>query len=998
MICTLSPASSVFWAMIIRHFASTGFVVCILGAVLIATATAHPSITAQPAPTRSSVNLGVNLTNGVTATTTNPPLSFAWRRNGSVLPGQTNGTLVLTNVQVGDAGDYSVAVSDSIATVESATWVVDVDPTFIDRSSMAPGPSPVSGTGVAWADVNNDGWPDLLVCGSPNVLYTNRGDGTLARVTTGTLISESGVAGGAAWGDYNNDGWVDLVMPKPGGNVLFRNDHGTNFTRMTASGLGVAASDWGSAAWGDYDRDGHIDLFVGNGFTFNNGRSVLYRNNGDGTFARITNNVIALEQPNCALGAAWGDYDDDGWPDLVVANLSDRWWVQGGSIPRTSFFYRNLHGTNFVKLTNTPVSQFTGAWYGPGWADYDNDGLLDLFMGDAEGSSRLLRNLGGGVLVLATNALPAITNEFKAQSASWSDYDNDGFIDLFVNGFVNSGSNPPDMRDVLLRNNGDGTFSSIERGTVVNNPGEGNGSAWGDVNRDGFPDLFVSNARTMPGNGRGNFFFVNNGNSYAWLTIRCEGRRSNRSGIGAKVRVKATIGGREMWQRRDISGSSGYYAQNDLVASFGLGDATVVELVRIEWPSGIVQELRDVAARQFLTVTEPDARISPEAFEVQAGESVNFQVTSTLEPPLALQWKLNGVALPGETNALLHIPNVQSAHVGQYSVAVHQLATGLAFDTPPARLSGSVALARHPQPVFVRLGSNAAFQVTASGISPLLFQWFLNGVALPSATNAILVLTNVGRPNEGHYSAVVSNSFGALTSSNAALVVLERPAIVNPPLSQTIVAGGTVMLSAVATGHPLPLTFRWLKGGVAFTNLDVNGTTGFLMLSDLQPTATTNRFYFRLVVTNLAGVTPSTPNAIITVLPDTDGDGLPDDWEAEHGLDSNAATDADMDADADGATNLNEYRAGTSPFNAQDALGLQWLQGSNGWALHFVAKSNHTYAIHERLSLGADGGWQLVHDVVAHPTNRSVTFVPPQPGGPARYYRVVTPHSVPVAR
>jgi hypothetical protein len=180
--------------------------------------------------------------------------------------------------------------------------------------------------------------------------------------------------------------------------------------------------------------------------------------------------------------------------------------------------------------------------------------------------------------------------------SSWGDYDNDGWLDLFVCEFRAE-------KNRLFHNNGDGTFTRILSGSLANDNGSSTAGVWGDYDRDGFLDLFVANG----GNGGGettDYLYHNNGNSNAWLTVKCVGTRSNRSAIGAKVRVKATINGKTFWQLREINTGDGW-VQNPLEAHFGLGNATNVETLRIEWPSGTVQEFSGVPAKELLTITEP---------------------------------------------------------------------------------------------------------------------------------------------------------------------------------------------------------------------------------------------------------------------------------------------------------------------------------------------------------------------------------------------------------
>jgi hypothetical protein len=190
---------------------------------------------------------------------------------------------------------------------------------------------------------------------------------------------------------------------------------------------------------------------------------------------------------------------------------------------------------------------------------------------------------------------------------AWGDYDNDGWLDLFV---ANLGPLDPISRvsiapedNFLYHNNGDGTFTKITSGSLVHDLGYSTGCAWADYDNDGFLDLFVSNGWGTKS--ENNFLYRNNGNTNNWINVRLVGTVSNRSAIGAKVRVEATIAGSTLWQMREISGGSNYGSQNDMRANFGLGDATNVETLRIEWPSGTVQELHAVAAKQFLTIAEP---------------------------------------------------------------------------------------------------------------------------------------------------------------------------------------------------------------------------------------------------------------------------------------------------------------------------------------------------------------------------------------------------------
>jgi hypothetical protein len=830
--------------------------------------------------------------------------------------------------------------------------------------------SGINSTILAWGDFNNDTFQDLFVStrSGPSLLYSNNGNGTFTRVTAGPIAADNSSCFGATWGDYDNDGFLDLFVAVNnfGSDWLYHNNGNGSFTKITSGAIVNSGANGNNCSWADYDIDGFLDLFVCN----SDQNDFLFHNNRDGTFTRITANAIGLKTGN-SQGGSWADYDEDGLPDLFVSRINE-----------PNLLYHNEGGGAFRSVTNGIVVQDISVGQGTSWGDYDNDGHLDLFVVNPNRTNFLYRNNGDGTFSKITNDA-TVTNFGNGEGCGWADYDNDGYLDLFV-------ANRQGV-SFLYRNSGDGTFTRVTNSVVATDSADHISGAWADYNNDGFQDLFVTELNTI-----NNRLFHNNGNSNNWLTIRCEGRLSNRSAIGAKVRTKATINGNVLWQLREISGGGGLGSQNDLRAGFGLGDATNAELVRVEWPSGLVQQLTNVAARQFLTIVEPSASITPAVLNPPAGTTATFTLQTDFEPPLHWQWNLNGVALSGETNGELVITNLQREHAGNYTVSITNLLTGFAYTTPAASLGGPLIILQQPGSRSVYVGSNVTFSIMATGSAPA-FQWRCNGTNLAGATNSTFTLTNVQIVNEGDFSVIVSNSYGAVLSSNATLFALLRPAFTAQPLSQSVVAGGTVTLSAGITGYPLPFAFRWIKGGSTITNITGNNSNSFITFTNIQPPVPPGQLTYRVLVTNLAG-SANSATAIITVLADTDGDGLPDEWETAHGLNPTNSADGawDADADGDGAANAAEYRAGTNPTNAHSRLAIEVAGGGTAaMTLRWSAVSNRTYRV-ERRAMADAGVWNPFAELPARPTNGTVEIqITGNTNTPANFYRLVTPNAPP---
>jgi hypothetical protein len=456
----------------------------------------------------------------------------------------------------------------------------------------------------AWGDFDNDGWLDLFVGNyqGSNSLFHNNGDGTFTKITTGRIATDPPTHASGVWADFNNDAQLDLIVANliDTGPSLFvyRGTNGALPIRMTAAEVGTLASDSGrvaAASLADYDGDGYLDLFAAKGALVRDISDALYHNDGNGRFTLVTNSILNQALRSCQ--GAWADVDNDGKPDLFVTHAADE----------GNFLLRNLGFGQFTNVTSTSGLTNRGDSVGATWGDYDNCGRLDLFvtnlrLGGVATKNFLYHNQGDGTFLLVTNGDVANdTGHFL--SCSWVDYDNDGWLDLFVT-YDPPGVPPASaVKNRLYHNQGDGTFVMVTSGSLVTDYAHAGGAGWGDYDNDGFPDVFISNGTIFEP--EHNALYRNQGNSNNWIKLRCTGTLSNRSAIGTKVRVKAKIGGVDRWQMRQITGGEGWLSFNSLEVIVGLGDASVIDTLRLEWPSGVVQELHNVAAKQILEIVEP---------------------------------------------------------------------------------------------------------------------------------------------------------------------------------------------------------------------------------------------------------------------------------------------------------------------------------------------------------------------------------------------------------
>lgn len=387
----------------------------------------------------------------------------------------------------------------------------------------------------------------------------------------------------------------------------------------------------------------------------------------------------------------------------------------------------------------------------------------------------------------------------------------------------------------------------------------------------------------------------------------------------------------------------------------------------------------------------------PEDRDARPGDSVLLTVLASDPGPLQYQWRFNGAALPGSHLPMLSIPSVQAANAGDYQVIVWN--QHRAVVTRPARLRVGVPpeIVQHPASTQAIAGDRVSFSIVAAGGSPLAYQWRRDGSDIPGAVQASLVLSSVGIEDAGRYEVVVADDAGTITSQPATLAVLAPPSIAQSPLSLTAHAGGTFTLSvAVVPGASLPLTFTWSRDGVTIATHTRQGYVDFLTRDQV---GFADAGAYRVAVSNATspagGVLSDVAQVQVVQVPDADGDGLPDAFEQQFGLRPDLAADATEDLDGDGASNLDEYRAGTDPADAESVFKLEVPRVDGQVVLRFHGHADRTYAVLAS-DQASDHEWTVVAAIPAASATPSPARIieiadPTLALGAARYYRVVTP-------
>jgi hypothetical protein len=505
-----------------------------------------------------------------------------------------------------------------------------------------------TGCGVAFYDYDNDGWLDIFLVNGTRLegfpagseptshLFRNNRDGTFTDVTAKAGVAHSGWGQGVCVGDYDNDGWDDLFVTYFGKNVLYHNNGDGTFTDVSQkAGVAGKGTRWNTGcAFVDYDRDGRLDLFVANYIDLDlatapvpesgpclyksvmvacgppglqGGKNILYHNNGDGTFADVSEaSGILSANGTYGLGVLTADFDNDGWPDIYVANDST-----------ASALYQNKKNGKFQDIAIEAGCALSPdgkpqAGMGVSAADYDLDGNLDLVKTNFAGDTpSLYHNQGGANFEDATfTAGLGAHTQYLGWGCGFFDMDNDGWADILIcNGHVY-----PEVeqlkteagyaeRKLLYHNLHNGHFAdvSLQAGPGISEPSASRGAAFGDFDNDGDIDVVVNTVNDYP-----QLLRCDTKLDHNWIKIRTIGTKSNRSGIGSRLMcVTHPPGEAKPHQQIDeVRSGGGYFSQNDLRVHFGLGKAEKVDVLEIRWPSGLVDTLKEIKVNQVIFVKE----------------------------------------------------------------------------------------------------------------------------------------------------------------------------------------------------------------------------------------------------------------------------------------------------------------------------------------------------------------------------------------------------------
>ncbi|MCA9734517.1 VCBS repeat-containing protein, partial [candidate division KSB1 bacterium] len=450
----------------------------------------------------------------------------------------------------------------------------------------------VAGEGLSYGhssalmDFNND---DLLDIGftvktARNFLFINRGNGHFDEIATAAGLNKrtDQRIRGMSVADYDNDGDLDVYLTAGRASQFYRNNGDLTFTDVTKA---AGVEDFGNgliASWGDYNRDGFIDLYVSN---WDDSRHALFKNKGDGTFKNVTQEAGLGNDANNHVGL-WLDFDNDGDLDMFVSR----------AFYKLFRLWRNNGDGTFTNIAGRAGLECDVFGQGSTTADYDNDGFLDIYVASCYERNILFHNNGDGTFTnIAGQA--GVDGSGRSVDCVSGDFNNDGWMDIYVGNYDWNPGDPdyggnPEGYNRLYWNNGNETFTNdpgitADRSRTI-------GSSIGDLNNDGFDDLYTVNSSTL------NKLYENKGNSNNWLQIQLQGVKSSRDAIGTRIELE--INGKK--RIKEISGASGYCSHSSLIQTFGLGSANNVDRITIKWISGTVDELNNITVNQRLKLKE----------------------------------------------------------------------------------------------------------------------------------------------------------------------------------------------------------------------------------------------------------------------------------------------------------------------------------------------------------------------------------------------------------
>ncbi len=454
--------------------------------------------------------------------------------------------------------------------------------------------------GVAWGDFNNDGDPDLYVAnnnGQWNAFYRNDGKGKFKKLTDDSellapfseTVKYGGRSEGVNWVDYDNDGDLDLYVSNRGEDpcFLFRNESGKGFTRILDSPLTVPGVVVSMACWADFDMDGDLDVFL----AVANQPNLAFENIGQGEFKAIDISSLTVNDEGRARACGCADADGDGLPEIYIANAM-----------KGNFYFKNEGNLNFKSIDSGHHVEDVGYSYGVSWADFDEDGDLDLFVANFNKENYIYKNDGNGNLSLHLDNIISGVQGGASKGHTWGDYNNDGNLDLYVA----NGTYREDMRNYLFYGNGEGRYRKIEEEDILKHADTSAGAAHADFDRDGDLDIFVA---SWGSGDQINRFYENTTNGKNWVSFRLKGETVNSYGIGTKLELTVSDGTKTKKLYRWMYPITGYGSQNDYELHFGLGGFKNIDRLVVTWPDNSIEKYPELNLKKHYLIIQGEPRL-----------------------------------------------------------------------------------------------------------------------------------------------------------------------------------------------------------------------------------------------------------------------------------------------------------------------------------------------------------------------------------------------------